>query len=143
MSWPRLTRVWYMTSRSSRTRLTNPSRSPSRTEMRVVNPSAVQKGSEGSMASTYRTGVSFMGTLYNADMRILPTLVLAAGCVSSGKYDALQKQLDETKATLTHQLGEKDGQLKAKDDELAACKSKGDQSAEDVKRCETARAKLE
>jgi len=76
-------------------------------------------------------------------MRILPIALLAAGCVSSGKYDALQKQLDDTKATLTHQLGEKDGQLKAKDDELAACRAKGDQTAEDVKRCETARAKLE
>lgn len=63
--------------------------------------------------------------------------------MSSGKYDALQKQLDETKATLTRQLGEKDGQLKAKDDELAACRAKGDQTAEDVKRCEAARAKLE
>ncbi len=71
------------------------------------------------------------------------TAVLAAGCVSSGKYDALQKQLDETKAALTHQLGEKEGQIKAKDDELTACKAKADQNADDAKRCAAARAKLE
>jgi len=76
-------------------------------------------------------------------MRTFVLFLAAAGCVSSGKYDALQKQLDDTKATLTHQLGDKDGQLKAKGDELSACKSKGEQTADDVKRCESARAKLE
>ena len=76
-------------------------------------------------------------------MRYLIIALCAAGCVSSGKYDALQKQLDETRATLTHQLGEKDGQLKAKDDELTACKTRADQTADDLKRCETGRTKAE
>ena len=75
-------------------------------------------------------------------MRYLPFVLLAA-CVTSGKYDALQKQLDETKATLTHQLGDKDAQLKAKDDDLSACRAKVDQGAEDLKRCEVGRTKAE
>jgi chemotaxis protein MotB len=73
----------------------------------------------------------------------LLALCCAAGCVSSGKYDALQKQLDDTKAELGHQLGERDGALKAKDEELTACKGKLDQSADALKGCESGRAKLE
>jgi chemotaxis protein MotB len=68
---------------------------------------------------------------------------VAPACVTSGKYNALQKQLDETKAAMAHQLGEKDGVIKSKDAELAGCQGKNEQDAAEIKRCTADRAKLE
>jgi len=72
----------------------------------------------------------------------LPLLFLVA-CVSSGKYDALQKQLDETKGTLSGRVADLEGQIKAKNEEIAALKAKAEQDAENLQRLEGERARLE
>jgi chemotaxis protein MotB len=64
-------------------------------------------------------------------------------CVSSGKYDTLQKQLDDTRATLSGRVADLEGQIKAKDQEIAAAKSQHAEDTEATKRLEAERAKLE
>ncbi len=73
-----------------------------------------------------------------------PLLALAlVACVSSGKYDALQKQLDQTKSTLSGRVADLEGQIKAKDQQLAEAKAQHDQDTEAIKRLETEKARLE
>jgi len=64
-------------------------------------------------------------------------------CVSSGKFDALQKQLDETKATLNGRVADLEGQIKAKDQEIAAAKAQHAEDEDTIKRLEAEKAKLE
>lgn len=77
-------------------------------------------------------------------------VVLSAACVSSGRFDALQKQLDQTKATLggtidarDARIGELERQLKAKDVEIAAAQARADRNREEIARLEEQRSKLE
>jgi chemotaxis protein MotB len=86
-------------------------------------------------------------------MRLVVVLfisALAAGCVSSGKYDTLQQQLDRTKATLAGQIAERDAriqdlerQIKAKDVEIAAAEARADRNQAEIARLEGQRSKLE
>jgi chemotaxis protein MotB len=74
---------------------------------------------------------------------LLVAAVAFTACVTTGKYDALQKQLDETKATLSGRVADLEGQIKAKDQEIAACKAKGTEDAEQIRKLEADKAKLE
>lgn len=78
-------------------------------------------------------------------MRIVPIalFVFATACVSSGKYDALQKQLDETKTTLSGRVQSLEDQIKAKDAQIAEAKARGDGQDADIKRLEAERGRLE
>jgi chemotaxis protein MotB len=64
-------------------------------------------------------------------------------CVSSGKYDALQKQLDETKATLSGHAADLEGQIKAKDQQIADAKAQTEQDTDKIKTLEAEKARLE
>jgi chemotaxis protein MotB len=70
-------------------------------------------------------------------------VLLATGCVTSGKYNALRKQCDEAKATLTRDLGERDGRVKQLEGELTQARASGTQKDEDIRRLEGDRGKLE
>src|SRR5262249_23510565 len=79
-------------------------------------------------------------------MRLLivaATFVLLSACVTSGTYDALKKQSDDTKAKLSGQIADLEGQIKAKDQQIADAKTKADADAEEIKRLEAEKAKLE
>jgi len=78
------------------------------------------------------------------------TVFLAAGCVSSSRFDALQKQLDETKVTLGDRIAQRDAQIqnlqeqiKAKGAEIAAAEAKANRNQEEIARLEGQRSKLE
>jgi chemotaxis protein MotB len=75
---------------------------------------------------------------------------ITVGCVSTGKYETLEKKLGQTTATLTGQLAERDAriqdlerQIKAKDVEIAAAEARANRSQADVARLEEQRSKLE
>jgi len=74
---------------------------------------------------------------------VLATALLLAACVSSGKYDTLQKQLDDTKATLSGRVADLEGQIKAKDQEIAAAKAQHQTDTDQIKELEGEKAKLE
>src|SRR5262245_12741247 len=74
---------------------------------------------------------------------IVAMFILSAACVSSGTYDALQKQFDDTKAKLNGRISDLEGQIKAKDQQIADAKTKAETDAEEIKRLEAEKAKLE
>jgi len=74
---------------------------------------------------------------------MIAVLLLAGGCVSSGKYNALRKQLDETKASLSRDIGERDGRVKQLEGELKQSRASAQQKDEEIKRMEGERARLE
>src|SRR5687767_6789265 len=82
---------------------------------------------------------------------------LAGACVTKGKYNALQKQLDDTRDTLTGQVAERDktigereqrikdleDQIRIKDGEIAAATGKDQTSQEEIARLQTEKGRLE
>jgi chemotaxis protein MotB len=74
---------------------------------------------------------------------IIALLALASGCVSSGKHNALQKQLDETKTTLGGQIADKERRIAELDGQIKELRLKGDEQRESIKRLEDERARVE
>jgi len=81
--------------------------------------------------------------IYAAGMKPAVLCLCLAACVSSGKYDALQKQLDDTKATLSGKVSDLEGQIKAKDQEIAAAKAQNAEDTDKIKQLEADKARLE
>src|SRR5215831_18870871 len=69
--------------------------------------------------------------------------LVATACVSSGTYDALQKQLDDTRTSLSGRIAGLEGEIKAKDQEIADARTKAGADADDIKRLEAEKARLE
>jgi chemotaxis protein MotB len=74
---------------------------------------------------------------------LVALLALASACVSTGKHNALKKQLDETNATLSGQIAEKEKRLQALDTQLAELRAKGEEHQQEIKRLEVERTRLE
>jgi chemotaxis protein MotB len=80
----------------------------------------------------------------------IPTLALLAGCVSTGRYDALQKQLDQTQARLTGQLQDRDrrlqvceAQVRSRDTDLAVARRQAEDDSAEIRRLDQRRIQLE
>jgi chemotaxis protein MotB len=78
-------------------------------------------------------------------MRRIPWLLslFLAGCVTSGKHNALRRQLDEAKAAHLREVGERDGRVKQLEGELTQARSTIGQRDDDIRRLEGERGKLE
>jgi chemotaxis protein MotB len=63
--------------------------------------------------------------------------------VSTGKYNALKKQCDDTRAALTRDVGERDGRIKQLEGDLAGARGTAEQKDEEIRRLEGERGKLE
>ncbi len=74
---------------------------------------------------------------------LVALISLAGACVSSGKHDALKKQLDETRATLGGQITEKENRIKELDAQILELRAQGDKHQEEIKRLEVERTRLE
>jgi chemotaxis protein MotB len=77
------------------------------------------------------------------NLGLLLVLSVAGACVSSGKHDALRKHLDDTRATLTGQLAERDKRITTLEGEIAALRATGEEHGAEIKRLEVERARLE
>jgi chemotaxis protein MotB len=66
-------------------------------------------------------------------------MLLAAGCVSSGKYNALRKQLDES----TRAVGERDGRVQQLEGDLTRSRATLEERDAEIRRLEGERGRLE
>ncbi|RMG21527.1 MAG: endoflagellar motor protein [Deltaproteobacteria bacterium] len=57
-------------------------------------------------------------------MIVLAACLLATGCVSAGKYEQLQRDLDETRLTLTKKVKERDAKIQSLEEALASERAK-------------------
>lgn len=80
----------------------------------------------------------------------LVTLAALAGCVATSKYDGLQRQLDQTKSTLSVEVQDKDRELQAcreevrsRDGQLAVASQRASEDAAEIRRVDARRIQLE